>query len=30
VTHDDGLARLTDRTIHMKDGLITDDKNISL
>lgn len=30
VTHDDELARLTDRTIHMKDGLITDDKNISL
>ena len=24
VTHDDGLARLTDRTIHMRDGLITD------
>lgn len=24
VTHDDGLASLTDRTIHMKDGLITD------
>lgn len=24
VTHDDELARLTDRTIHMKDGLITD------
>ena len=23
VTHDDELARLTDRTIHMKDGLIT-------
>ena len=30
VTHDDELARLTDRTIHMKDGLITDDKNITL
>ena len=30
VTHDDELARLTDRTIHMKDGLITDDKNIPL
>ena len=28
VTHDDGLARLTDRTIHMKDGLITDDNTI--
>lgn len=25
VTHDDELASLTDRTIHMKDGLITDD-----
>lgn len=24
VTHDDNLARLTDRTVHMKDGLITD------
>lgn len=24
VTHDDELARLTDRTVHMKDGLITD------
>ena len=23
VTHDDGLARLTDRTIHMRDGLIS-------
>ena len=30
VTHDDELARLTDRTIHMKDGLITYDKNIPL
>ena len=30
VTHDDELARLTDRTIHMKDGSITDDKNITL
>ena len=30
VTHDDELARLTDRTIHMKDGLITDNKNITL
>ena len=30
VTHDDELARLTDRTIHMKDGLINDDKNITL
>ena len=30
VTHDDELARLTDRTIHMKDVLITDDKNITL
>ena len=30
VTHDDELARLTDRTIHMKDGLITDYKNITL
>ncbi|MCD8319103.1 MAG: ABC transporter ATP-binding protein [Paraprevotella sp.] len=30
VTHDDELARLTDRTIHMKDGCITDDKNIAL
>ena len=28
VTHDDGLASLTDRTIHMKDGLITDDNTI--
>ncbi len=28
VTHDDGLACLTDRTIHMKDGLITDDNTI--
>ncbi len=26
VTHDGELARLTDRTIHMTDGLITDDK----
>ena len=24
VTHDEGLARLTDRTIHMKDGIIID------
>lgn len=24
VTHDEGLASLTDRTIHMKDGLLTD------
>ena len=30
VTHDDELARLTDRTIHMTDGLITDEKNINL
>ena len=30
VTHDEGLASQTDRTIHMKDGLITDDKNITL
>ena len=30
VTHDDELARLTDRTIHMKDGRITDDKSIAL
>ena len=28
VTHDDELARLTDRTIHMKDGLITDEHRI--
>lgn len=28
VTHDDGLASLTDRTIHMKDGPITDDNTI--
>ena len=26
VTHDESLATLTDRTIHMKDGIITDDK----
>ena len=25
VTHDEDLARLTDRTIHMKDGVILDD-----
>ena len=30
VTHDDGLARLTDRTIHMKDGIITDDIDVTL
>lgn len=29
VTHDEGLATLTDRTIHMKDGLITDDNTAS-
>ena len=26
VTHDESLATLTDRTIHMKDGIIIDDK----
>ena len=30
VTHDDELARLSYRTIQMKDGLITVDKNITL
>ncbi len=30
VTHDDGLASLTDRTVHMKDGLTTDNQEISL
>lgn len=26
VTHDEGLAALTDRTLHMKDGLLVDDR----
>lgn len=30
VTHDDELANLTDRTIHMKDGLITDDTRMGV
>ena len=30
VTHDDELASLTDRTIHMKDGLITDDTRMGV
>ena len=30
VTHDDELASLTDRTIHMKDGLITDDTRMGM
>ena len=29
VTHDEDLARLTDRTIHMKDGIILSDSNPS-
>lgn len=29
VTHDEGLATLTDRTIHMKDGLIIGDNTVS-
>ena len=29
VTHDEDLARLTDRTIHMKDGIILSDSNTS-
>ena len=29
VTHDEDLARLTDRTIHMKDGIIMSDSNPS-
>ena len=29
VTHDEDLARLTDRTIHMKDGIILSDSNLS-
>ena len=29
VTHDEDLARLTDRTIHMKDGIILSDNNPS-
>lgn len=29
VTHDENLASITDRTIHMKDGLIIDNPNIS-
>lgn len=29
VTHDEGLATLTDRTIHMKDGLIMGDNAVS-
>ena len=29
VTHDDELARLTDRTIHMKDGRITPENHIT-
>lgn len=28
VTHDEGLAEITDRTIHMKDGLLADPVNI--
>lgn len=27
VTHDEGLAKITDRTIHMKDGLLADPEN---
>ena len=30
VTHDDELASLTDRAIHMKDGLITDDTRMGV
>ncbi|WP_018464880.1 ABC transporter ATP-binding protein [Segatella paludivivens] len=28
VTHDEGLAEITDRTIHMKDGLLDDQENV--
>lgn len=28
VTHDEGLAKITDRTIHMKDGLLDDQENV--